>query len=31
MVINRIGNGILMGNAKSLVFQFYNVIATKES
>jgi hypothetical protein len=31
MVINRIGKAIIMGNAKSLVFQLYIVTATKES
>jgi len=31
MVINRIGEAIIMGNAKRLVFQLYIVTATKES
>jgi hypothetical protein len=30
MVINRISKAIIMGNAKSLVFQLYIVTGTKE-
>jgi hypothetical protein len=31
MVINRVGEAIIMGNAKILVFQLYIFTATKES